>query len=458
MTDVRTFRAENMQAALDIVRREMGGEAVILHTRQFAERRWVPWRQRQVVEITAGVGVNVRTPPVGRRETAALNSTGGASTAGIPGRAVLSARPVRPSASSPGRLDLTTPDLCDSDETEPLRALHAERLPKRPRDPAAPLLARVVARGGVETERATGSAAALDEHATSGVAGQLESIRRVLESFGSRAPAGAAEIPAELFGLYTELIDADVEDRLAHDLILDLKRNATPEQLQYAPAARTLLAAMVEADFQACGPIVSTPGRRKVVALVGATGVGKTTTIAKLAANFRLREGVRMGLVTVDTFRIAAVEQLRTYAEIIDLPMRVVTGPAEMRRAMDELADMDLVLIDTGGRSPRDELQIQELKRLLAEAQVDEVHLVLSLTASLRSLRATVEKFAAVKTTALLLTKLDEAAGLGPLLSLAREVKLPISYVTTGQDVPDDIEPAHPARLSRLVLGRERIG
>src|SRR5258707_11042038 len=107
---------------------------------------------------------------------------------------------------------------------------------------------------------------------------------------------------------------------------------------------------MVESEHRCPPPIGTTPGRRRVVALVGATGVGKTTTIAKLAANFRLREGIRMGLVTVDTYRIAAVDQLRTYAEIIDLPMRVVTNPREMRQALDELTGLDLVLIDTAGR------------------------------------------------------------------------------------------------------------
>ena len=189
----------------------------------------------------------------------------------------------------------------------------------------------------------------------------------------------------------------------------------------------------------------------------GPTGVGKTTTIAKLAANFRLRDGVKMGLVTVDTYRIAAVEQLRTYAEIIDLPMKVVTNSLEMRRALDELVGMDLVLIDTAGRSPRDELQIQELKRLLAEADVDEVHLVLNMTASLRSLKTTAEKFAAANTTSVIVTKLDEAACLGTLLSLSRNIDLPISYMTTGQNVPADIEPAAASRIARLVLGEEQI-
>jgi flagellar biosynthesis protein FlhF len=199
------------------------------------------------------------------------------------------------------------------------------------------------------------------------------------------------------------------------------------------------------------------PGRRKVIALVGATGVGKTTTIAKLAANFRLRSGIKMGLVTVDTFRVAAVEQLRTYAEIIELPMKVVTNPLEMRRALDELAGLDLVLIDTAGRSPKDDLQIQELKSLLAEAHVDEVHLVLSLTSNPRMLELSAAKFATAGTTAMILTKLDEASGMGALLSVARRIDLPISYLTAGQAVPDDIEPAHPRRIARLILGQERV-
>ena len=113
------------------------------------------------------------------------------------------------------------------------------------------------------------------------------------------------------------------------------------------------------------------------MALVGPTGVGKTTTIAKLAANFRLREKRRVGLITVDTYRIAAVEQLRTYADIIDLPMEIVSTPREMHQAVARMADLDLILMDTAGRSPRDEVKIQELKSMLAEAEPDEVHLVL---------------------------------------------------------------------------------
>ena len=287
---------------------------------------------------------------------------------------------------------------------------------------------------------------------------KLNSLQKMVQNLTrSTQFRGADEIPTELFEIYTQLIDADVEDDLARELVFGLRQSCDLEQLSDPVVSRGLLSAMVEAELNCTDAIRITPGRRKVVALVGPTGVGKTTTIAKLAANFRLRDGVKMGLVTVDTYRIAAVEQLRTYAEIIDLPMKVVTSPQEMRRALDELAGLDLVLIDTAGRSPRDELKIQELRQMLNEARVDEVHLVMSLTASARSIAMTCEQFQGVNPTALILTKLDEAAGMGSLLSVARQVPLPVSYVTTGQDVPEDIEPAKPHRIARLVLGQDRL-
>jgi flagellar biosynthesis protein FlhF len=194
------------------------------------------------------------------------------------------------------------------------------------------------------------------------------------------------------------------------------------------------------------------------VALVGPTGVGKTTTIAKLAANFRLREKRRVGLITVDTYRIAAVEQLRTYADIMDLPMEVVATPREMREAASRMQSLDLVLLDTAGRSPSDEVKIQELRSFLSEAAADEVQLVLSAVSSSSTLKKTAERFAAVGTTGLILTKLDEASSLGSLLPLFRSAKLPLSYVTEGQNVPDDIAPADRQRLARLVLGLEACG
>ena len=255
-----------------------------------------------------------------------------------------------------------------------------------------------------------------------------------------------------LFQLFTDLVDAEMEEATARELVSQLKADTPKKHWNQEEVLRTRLTRLVETSLRVCGPVKITPGGRRVVALIGPTGVGKTTTIAKLAANHRLREKQRVGLITVDTYRIAAVEQLRTYADIIDLPMKVVATPSEMREAMRDFDQMELVLIDTAGRSPRDDGKLQELRDFLAEAQADEVHLVLSAVGSRGSLIRAAERFKTVGATSLIMTKLDEAASLGMLLPLVQASQLPLSYVTNGQSVPDDIAIAESGRLANSIL------
>jgi flagellar biosynthesis protein FlhF len=158
-------------------------------------------------------------------------------------------------------------------------------------------------------------------------------------------------------------------------------------------------------------------------------------------------------LVTVDTYRMAAVEQLRSYAEIIALPLEVAGSPAAMQQAAAKLSGVDLVLMDTAGCSPRDEVRIQHLKQLLAAAGSHEVHLVLSSVSSPTSLAYSIGAFAAVGATALVLTKVDEATSLGSLLPILHRGRLPLSYTTHGQGVPDDIAAADGGALAAAVLG-----
>lgn len=490
MNDVKTYRAASMQDALAIVRRELGADAVILHTKHVTQKRFLPFlKRREEVEITAGLGVNVRP-------TAARKQADSVSPAEIPANAI-------PPAAAYGGSTITEPpkesdsgltraaELAgelqrrNSDKARLKQSLQALEgaIPKStddqqsavPKLPENRIAAHLDAASDTDGKQASdmrtpppNQAASLaaaaqlkksDEGDSSDeLASKLDALQKMVESLTrSTQFRGADEIPGELFDIYTQLIDADIEDDLARELIFGLKHDCSPSQLHDTVASRALLTTKIESEVRLAPPIRTEPGRRRVVALVGPTGVGKTTTIAKLAANFRLRDGIRMGLVTVDTYRIAAVEQLRTYAEIIDLPMKVVTSPQDMRRALDELAGLDLILIDTAGRSPRDELKIQELKQMLGEADVDDVHLVMSLTASVRSIKMTCEQFKPIDPTALILTKLDEAAGMGSLLSVSREVSLPFSYLTTGQDVPEDIEPANASRIARLVLGQDRV-
>ncbi|MGO8690757.1 MAG: GTP-binding protein, partial [Thermoguttaceae bacterium] len=288
------------------------------------------------------------------------------------------------------------------------------------------------------------------------VQGQLNELQAMVTQLCRHsAGSGHPDLPEELFRVFTELLDSDLSEEVARELVERLRRESRGMKLDDLFLAKARIARMIEAEINVTGPIRLTPGRRRLVALVGPTGVGKTTTIAKLAAHYRLREKRRVGLITVDTYRIAAVEQLRTYADIIDLPMQVVSTPREMREAVQRMDDLDLILLDTAGRSPKDEVRIQELRAFVTEADADEIHLVLSAMTGERTLQQTAERFAAVGTTALILTKLDEASSLGNVLSVLRFSKLPLSYLTNGQNVPDDIESAQAQRLARLILGME---
>ena len=272
----------------------------------------------------------------------------------------------------------------------------------------------------------------------------------LLESLMGQQERLSNRLPATLFQLYNDLIESEVDDRFARELIEEVQRHSTPAELSSKQRVVEKTSSILVGRIDTV-PQINTHQGRRVVALIGPTGVGKTTTIAKLAANLRLRDKLRVGLITVDTYRIAAVEQLRAYAQIIDLPMEVVTTPREMRNAVTKLSELDVVLIDTAGRSSHDEIRIQELKSMLSEAHTDEVQLVLSSVASARHLTRLVDHFGVSNPTSLLLTKLDEATNYGHLLPILCG-RLPVSYTTHGQNVPDDIQPANPQRLVESIL------
>ena len=181
-------------------------------------------------------------------------------------------------------------------------------------------------------------------------------------------------------------------------------------------------------------------------------GVGKTTTIAKLAAACRFRDGLSVGLLTTDSFRMAAVEQLRSYAEILKIPLEVVIEPEEMQDALHRLEACDVILIDSAGRSRRDHERLGQLQAFLDAAGPDETHLVLSTTSGERTMLRDADAFASLGADRVVLTKLDETDGFGVILNVIRRLGTRISFVTTGQEVPDDIEQGGAGRIARMLL------
>ncbi|MDX5622273.1 flagellar biosynthesis protein FlhF, partial [Clostridioides difficile] len=193
------------------------------------------------------------------------------------------------------------------------------------------------------------------------------------------------------------------------------------------------------------------------IALVGPPGVGKTTTIAKLAAKLVFEENKKVGVITIDTYRIGAVEQLKIYTDIMNIPFKGVISPDEMELALDEMKDCDVVLIDTTGRGYKNSMQILEIKNLIDKAETDNIHLVLNCTTRESDTKAIIDSYRNVNFKSLIITKLDETITYGSIFNIMNYAQKPISYITTGQNVPDDIIKPNEDKIIRLLLGVESI-
>lgn len=260
----------------------------------------------------------------------------------------------------------------------------------------------------------------------------------------------AAE-PQVLIGqvIYEQLTENEVDERLANQLVAELLERGRGFSLE--EGLNQVYRRLVK-ELSDIRPIRLENGRPRPVFFIGSTGVGKTTTIAKLASLFTLEKKCKVALITADTYRIAAVEQLRTYANILNIPIKVIYKEEEIAGCIEEFADYDLILIDTAGRSYQDTGHLQELKELLERVEDKQVYLVLSLSTKNSDLKKTVAAYDFTDFS-LIFTKLDETLAYGSILNLKQETGRPLAYVTTGQNVPEDIAELDPYETANQILG-----
>lgn len=377
---VKRFRHASLPGALECVRREMGGDALILQTKRvragglagFLGRRWL-------VEVTAAGEVR---------------------------------------------------DVCGAQPAGP-----------RGRDGGGPT--------GLSEAVSPASGDSLGRLAT-----EVQGLREVLgclwrEVRGARTdePLGISMYPPHLEPLYQGLIGEEVDTAIARHITDAVLEKGITDPQQVWDAARQVISRLVGR-----AAAIELGSKRRVAMLVGPTGVGKTTTIAKLAGRFSLLEGRRVAVITVDTFRMGAVNQIQGYADLAGFPWAVAGTPDELRKALDTFREAELVLIDTAGRSHRDEPRMSELEEFIGAAGPDEVHLVVSAGTRQADGAEIISRYAALRFNRLLLTKLDETSRPGAILNMVVAAQCPVSYITTGQRVPEDIMPASGEGLARMIV------
>lgn len=281
-----------------------------------------------------------------------------------------------------------------------------------------------------------------------------EMIKKLVTEFGRDLDKGSSKTFGENQAYFDILISNEVNQKYAIEIMEKATELYTGRDLEFSQCFEQVILDYLGEDVQ---PIEVTPGQRKIVLFVGPTGVGKTTTLAKLAAGFAIEDGKKVGLITSDTYRIAAVDQLRVYAEILGIPMSVIYSPKDISGALEEHKDRDIILIDTAGRSIKDESHEKEIKEIIEYGNIHDIYLVISANSSYQGCLDILNSYEFLGEYKLIFTKIDEITTYGSIINCKLISRRPLSYITTGQNVPVDIEIANIHKIKDLLMGSKGL-
>lgn len=390
---IKKFTAKTEKDATQAARKEMGEEAVIMNVRKVKAKGAFAFLKPQLTEVTAALEEE------SEKYTAALSSIN--------------------------------------------NVLNASQNRERQNNAAAP---------------------APEKRENSAIEEKLDSLQSLLEQQLQKPeeePEPKVEEPQEesetdkfMKLLHTTMLENEVDETYANQILEEIGQLNKPN-LPFDYALANIYQKMI-LKFGKPSGITPAKDGVKAIFFIGPTGVGKTTTIAKLASKFRLDEKKKVALLTADTYRIAAAEQLRTYANILEVPFRVVYSEEELGKAIEDFKEYDYILIDTAGHSHQNNEQKENMCKLIGtldEKIEKEIYLVLSATTKYRDLRSIADSYKGIADYKLIFTKLDETTTLGSLLNMRLYTGASLSYVTCGQNVPDDMEEFNPQKTVKRLLG-----
>ncbi|MCB2214719.1 MAG: flagellar biosynthesis protein FlhF [Desulfobulbaceae bacterium] len=431
---VKIFESPDMATGLKMIRRELGPEALILSTRTVRNGR-LGILGKPTLEITAAVDNRVDSAPLESpaRQPATRSLHGTARQAYLE-----QTRPEAPSQPAPDER-LSAPRA--------LRKPAATRLAaEAPTDPPTDKQRDVSRELGELKEMVSALSGELSR-----MSSRPEHPTAPPDNGGGQAAFGAASA-AQRDPVAGYLLAYDISPENAATIAGFARESLSFADLSRSDVYTAFLRDTIGGLIDVQPPAFTSAEGQQRIALVGPTGVGKTTTLAKIAAACLSVWSPSIALITIDTYRIAAVEQLKVYGEIMRLPVEVVISPAQLDAALERHADSDLILVDTAGRSPRDSVCIEELASFLTAERGFEKHLVLSAVTREKELLDTIEQFGRLGIDRTIFTKLDECRTLGVLLNVQISNPAPLSFLTNGQRVPEDLLQIDRETVSRLIL------
>lgn len=414
---VKVFEAPDMAAALKMIREALGPDALILSTRSVRKGK-TGLLGKTMLEVTAAI-----ESPGPAQESA---STGVSQAAA----ASLYTRTVVPE--SPRERVSVEAEVNSADSWRRRRVI----------DPLEE-----------ELDALKGQVSALNVDSLRSEISELKAlVKGAVQSHHEPRQAASPAGQAAITRMMNALLSRGVHEGPAEMIVRRALKNYPPKSRSVS--LEGFLAAAIVDMIRVGRPLQTAQGGPRTIALIGPTGVGKTTTVAKLAAESLLNQKSRIALVTIDIYRIAAAEQLKVYGEIMQVPVDVVLTPEQLQQVLARHQDKDLILIDTAGRSPRDSAGIDELQKFIGAESGIENHLVLSATTREQEMFGAIKRFGRLPISSLIFTKLDECEGLGSILNVHLKHDCPISYLTNGQRVPEDLLLADPRRVAGLVMGK----
>ena len=465
---IKVVKAPSMKEAMEQVKDELGRDAVILHTKKYREGGFMGYNGKEVVEVTAAIEENDQDSQLkGRaRRSVSVENEQRQTATGSKLDVVSKAAPMPNNILSQYKTNGTETGVRMAEA--PIAAPAFK--PLIPDTPAPNLQkAKVLTTETIEEATQANVATKEDENVT-----PVNEVQPVVQPVMIASNPEDAEkiqkLEAELAQMKTLLTQVMSKDQPQDEISLQeaLRRQEVEEDILKDMAAKTaagdmlmdsldkrapeVVAGYLEGKINFAEGIKLNKHGVRIVALIGATGVGKTTTLAKIAARFVLEKNIRAALITADTYRISAVEQLKTYSDIIGLPLEIVYSPEELKVAIHKHRDKDLILIDTAGRSQHNEYQMRELQDFLAVDSRIEKHLVMSATTKNRDVADILQKFSVCEPNRVIFTKTDETSSLGLIVNLLADKDISLSFLTNGQSVPDDIVPATADKLAALLL------